>query len=82
MNLSEMLKSDKVLIFAGEGVVARPPVVYEGKRTARAIKRRLTQERCNGDRWAKAAVYSHTNDYGDVYVTFFSNETFVYTEIK
>lgn len=25
---------------------------YTGKRTARAVKARLTKERCNGDRWA------------------------------
>ena len=26
---------------------------YTGKRTARAVKARLTRERCGGDRWAR-----------------------------
>ena len=33
---------------AGEGHVAG----YTGARTVRAIKARLTRERCGGDRWA------------------------------
>jgi len=27
---------------------------YTGERTRRALKARLTRERCHGDRWAKA----------------------------
>jgi hypothetical protein len=28
---------------------------------------RLTKERCNGDRWAKAVIYSHQNDFGEIW---------------
>lgn len=45
-----------------EGVVEN----YFGKLTQRAIKSRLTKEKCNGDRWARAIQYSHDNDHGEV----------------
>lgn len=34
---------------------------YTSTRTVRALKSRLTRERCGGDRWAKAHVYA--DDY-------------------
>lgn len=33
--------------------------VYTGKRTILAIKRRLTRERCGGQRWAWAQIYAY-----------------------
>lgn len=42
--------------------------VHEGRRTMRAIRARLTKERAGGDRWAQALVFSHYNDWGDVYI--------------
>lgn len=41
-----------LVIIAGEGEIGTS-TAYTGKRTARAIKARLTRERSNGDRWAK-----------------------------
>lgn len=41
---------------------------YTGKRTARAIKSRLSRERCNGYRWAAAYIYLHGSDFGAVYM--------------
>lgn len=46
-------------IVSGEGEQGTVEV-YTGKRTERAIKMRLTRERCNGDRWARAMIYTHT----------------------
>jgi hypothetical protein len=39
-----------ILIFSGEGERGTWEV-YNGKDTVRAIKMRLTKERCGGDRW-------------------------------
>jgi hypothetical protein len=41
-------------IVSGEGDGPGTVEVYTGKRTIRAIKMRLTRERCGGDRWARA----------------------------
>lgn len=51
-------------IVSGEGEEGTVEV-YAGKRTARAIKMRLTRERCGGDRWARAVIYMHTADDGE-----------------
>lgn len=56
-------KAETVLILSGEGEVGTYEK-YEGKRTERALKSRLTKERCNGDRWAFAMV-SAGDDYAD-----------------
>jgi hypothetical protein len=45
-----------ILIISGEGTTGTWER-YKGKKTFRAIKRRLTKERCNGDRWAEAYVH-------------------------
>lgn len=42
-------------IISGEGENGTVEI-YTGKRTARAVKARLTKERCNGDRWATLEV--------------------------
>jgi hypothetical protein len=46
-----LIDSGVVEIVSGEGVYGTCEV-YKGKLTSRAIKARLTRERCNGDRWA------------------------------
>jgi len=61
--------SKPIFITAGEGEIGTTKL-YTGKRTIRALKLRLTKERCKGDRWARAKVYSHTNDYGDQFWVF------------
>ena len=50
-------------ITSGEGEVGTTEV-YTGKRTDRAIKMRLTLERCHGGRWARAEIYMHDTDDG------------------
>ena len=62
-----------IRIVSGEGETATVQT-YTGKLTRRAIKARLTRERCNGDRWARAEVYSHTNEYGHVYIDLETND--------
>ena len=52
-------KNNKIQIWSGEGDCGDFEI-YTGKRTMRAIKMRLTKERCGGDRWARAMVFSHT----------------------
>ena len=63
MKLLEILNSDKkIVIVSGEGELGRNKE-YTGKRTALALKRHLTKESCNGDRWANASYLSHINHY-------------------
>mgnify|MGYP001073364484 CR=1 FL=1 len=69
MNAKEVLDAGiEIRIVSGEGTVGSSDV-YTGKRTVRAIKSRLTRERCNGDRWARAEALVHpeTDDYPAVY---------------
>lgn len=63
----------RILILSGEGNNGTFKE-YAGKRTEQALKSRLTKERAGGDRWAKAYIYSHTNDGGDVYTEFETGE--------
>jgi hypothetical protein len=63
----KIIETNPIYIVSGEGETGAA-VLYTGKRTMRAIKMRLNRERCNGDRWSKAKVYSHTSDLGDVFV--------------
>jgi len=63
----------QIVIVSGEGEIGGQDV-YVGKRTLRAIKGRLARERCRGERWARAIVYSHSNDWGDVGVDLMSGE--------
>jgi hypothetical protein len=41
---------------------------YDDERSIAALKDRLDEERCGGDRWAKALVYSYEAKGGKVYV--------------
>ena len=43
--------SDEIEILSGEGEEGTREG-YEGARTVRAVRARLTSERCGGDRWA------------------------------
>lgn len=67
MQIENLIATNKIVIVSGEGEVGTVEN-YSGKRTIRAIKVRLTKERCDGQRWATAKVYSHSNDWGDVFV--------------
>lgn len=62
--ITKLIETNEIRIVSGEGEVGTSET-YNGKRTIRAIKMRLTKERCGGDRWAKALVFSHTNNIGD-----------------
>lgn len=45
-----------LLIVSGEGEEGTSEN-YEGAQTVKAIKTRLTKERCGGDRWARVDTY-------------------------
>lgn len=47
--------AQRILILSGEGYEGTYSE-YTGKRTVRALKSRLTKERCGGDRWARAYI--------------------------
>jgi hypothetical protein len=57
--------NNQIRIISGEGETGTVER-YDGKRTIKAIKLLLAKERQYGDRWAKAVIYSHINDYGPV----------------
>lgn len=59
-------ENNDIKILSGEGDYGNFEL-YTGKRTPRAIKMRLTKERCGGDRWARALVYSHSVHGADIY---------------
>lgn len=63
MTAAEILEFGiEIRIVSGEGEIGTA-VRYDGKRTIRALKSRLTRERRNGDRWARAeAVVSPETD--------------------
>lgn len=67
------INKNEIRIVSGEGEMGTVEV-YNGKRTQRAVKARLTRESCKGDRWARAIQYSHTNDHGDVGVNLETGE--------
>lgn len=60
----DLIETNDILIVSGEGALGCEES-YEGKRTLHAIKMRLTKERCGGTRWARAKVFSHTNNIGN-----------------
>ncbi len=60
--VTKLIETNEIRIVSGEGEVGTTEI-YNGKRTVRAIKMRLTKER-----WANAEVFSHSNDFGDVFV--------------
>lgn len=61
--MEKLLKeSGKIVILSGEGTTGIYEL-YTGARTARALKSRLTKERSNGDRWAKAYIEYNNGIY-------------------
>jgi hypothetical protein len=52
------INGKEIVIISGEGENGTAEK-YTGKKTQRAIRARLTCERCGGDRWAKAVQYEH-----------------------
>jgi len=64
-SLESLISTNVIHIVSGEGEIGTRKI-YRGKRTLRAIKMRITRERCGGDRWAGAEVYSHENEWGKV----------------
>ncbi|OPY01468.1 MAG: hypothetical protein A4E60_01705 [Syntrophorhabdus sp. PtaB.Bin047] len=62
-----------IIIISGEGDNGTVEA-YRGKDSPYAIKRRLTKERCEGDRWARAYRFDH---HGDA----LSDDVGVYVEI-
>jgi len=51
--IERLIKLNETLyIISGEGTYGHREE-YTGKMTVRAIKSRLTRERCHGDRWAR-----------------------------
>ncbi len=75
MTTTQLLSNNNnpVLIVSGEGTGQGHVEEYLGARTEAAINQRLTAERCNGDRWARAIIFSHEG-FGDVYQNFETNE--------
>ncbi len=47
----------RVVIISGEGTGPGAIEPHTGAPTLRAIRARLTRERCDGDRWAHAIAY-------------------------
>jgi hypothetical protein len=81
MRKGEMkLSEGQIAIVSGEGEVGSA-VIYRGARTQRAIKARLTRERCNGDRWARAVQYTHSNEWGDYGYDLEANAPCVFPQI-
>jgi hypothetical protein len=63
MKIEEIIKrAEEIEIISGEGEQGTVED-YEGKRTERAIKMRLTKERCGGDRWAFARIDGERYDF-------------------
>jgi hypothetical protein len=58
-----------IYILSGEGEVGTW-TQYDGPRTTGALLARLKEERARGDRWARAAIYSHESEAGPVGVDF------------
>lgn len=71
--ITKLIKTNEIRIVSGEGEVGTSET-YNGKRTLRAIKMRLTKERCGGDRWSQAKVFHHSDERGDVFVNIESDE--------
>jgi len=58
-----------VFIVSGEGEGNYTRSLFSGKRTQRAIKARLTRERCKGTRWARAEItLNYDNQIGPVFM--------------
>ena len=68
----EITKED-IIILSGEGEIGTYEL-YEDRKSPKVIRDRLEKERCGGDRWAQAFIYSHDSKHGPVYIDFESGE--------
>jgi hypothetical protein len=66
-HIEDLIKTNPIVIVSGEGTMGTIEP-YTGKRTIRAIKLRLARERCGGDRWARARMYSHEAISGEAWL--------------
>lgn len=57
------LDTGDMVIFSGEGDIGTFERYY-GARTAKAIRSKLSRERCGGDRWASAWIETGSDDLG------------------
>ena len=73
MHIEQLIKANEIRILSGEGE-SGTSAQYTGARTMRAIQSKLAKERCNGDRWVKALVYSHDSDAGLVFINIETGE--------
>jgi hypothetical protein len=48
--------NNDIAIISGEGT-SGTAIFYKGKKSIKALKYRLTKERCHSDRWAKAIEF-------------------------
>lgn len=55
----------RIEIWSGEGNGPGTREEYTGKRTARALRARLTRERVQGERWARAVWADTQEPIGD-----------------
>lgn len=63
MKIEKIIKeAEEIEIISGEGEQGTVED-YKGKRSERAIKMRLTRERCDGDRWAFARINGERYDF-------------------
>jgi hypothetical protein len=61
INITDVIATAPLRIVSGEGVQGGIET-YTGTRTERALKMRLTRERCGGQRWARAEA-QHGDDW-------------------
>jgi hypothetical protein len=67
-SLKLMAQGNKIVIASGEGEQGSY-TEYKGKNTERALKAHLTKEKCHGDRWAKAYVFTgESNWLGNIFI--------------
>lgn len=71
--LASVSASAEIRIISGEGDVGTTEQ-YTGARTVSAIQTRMSRERCGGQRWVRAVVYSHSNSMGGVGIDLQSGE--------
>ena len=50
---SILTQASRIEIVSGEGSGPVTTAAFSGARTVRALRARLTRERCHGDRWAR-----------------------------
>jgi len=73
ITIDKLIETNEIRIVSGEGEVGTSEI-YNGKRTIRAIKMRLSKERCGGDRWAIAKVLYRTGEGVEVCVNIETGE--------